>query len=132
MKGLLVVLFLSICSVMATAQTVSPTNLNGIWADSNSTAFQNCYMIIAQEGEKINMSHYLEFNGTPMVEYGTGHYANGNVYFEVKVSKAIPGWATTGKHFLSLSNDGKTLRGNYEDGKGNKGPLVFKRILIKE
>jgi hypothetical protein len=129
MKFCIVILFLSICAVTASAQTTAPINLNGIWADSNSTSFQNCYLIIAQEGEKINMSHYLEFNGTPMVEYGTGKYGNGKVYFEVKVSKAIPGWATTGKHFLMLSNDGKTLRGEYEDDKGNRGPLVFKRIL---
>jgi hypothetical protein len=130
MKTLLTLITICIASTFTLAQNnTSYPNINGVWADSNSTVFTNCYLIIAQDGAKTNMTHYLEFNGTPMVETGVGTYIDGKVFFEVKVTKPIPGWATTGKHYLTISADGKTLRGEYQDAKGNKGPLVFKRIL---
>ena len=103
-------------------------DLNGLWTDSNSAAFKNGYVIYSQEGKKITFSHYLEFNGTSMVEYGKGKVKGNKVECKVKVSKVIPGWATGGVHSMILSPDQKTLRGIYKDCKGNSGPLVFKRI----
>lgn len=102
-------------------------DLNGLWTDSNSASFQNCYIIFSQQGNKVKMMHYLEFNGTPMVEQGEGTIEGNKVSYDVVVPKAIPGWATTGKHIFILSPDGKTLRGIYQDGKGNTGPIIFKR-----
>ena len=128
MKSILLLISCSLLSFFTIAQETKPNlDLNGLWADSNSTAFTNCYLIIAQEGEKISMSHFLEFNGVPMVESGIGTYSDRKAFFYVTVSKPIPGWATTGKHFLTLSADGNTLRGEYQDASGNRGPLVFKR-----
>lgn len=129
MKSLFALIVLCFSTLIVSAQQNKFSDINGMWADSNSTAFANCYLIISQEGEKASMSHYLEFNGTTMVEYGVGTYLGGKVFFDVKVSKPIPGWALTGKHYLTISADGKTLKGEYEDAKGNRGPLVFKRIL---
>ncbi|MFN3404214.1 MAG: hypothetical protein ACK40G_08990 [Cytophagaceae bacterium] len=104
------------------------SDINGLWADSNSASFNNCYVIFAQEGEDVNFSHYLEFNGVQMVEYGKGKIKGNSLEYNVSVSKAIPGWATSGTHILTLSEDKKTLRGIYKDSKGNSGPIVFKRI----
>jgi hypothetical protein len=129
MKSLFALIVLCISTLIVSAQQNIFSDINGIWADANSAAFTNGYLIISQEGEKASMSHYLEFNGIPMVEYGVGTYLGGKVFFDVKVSKPIPGWALTGKHYLTISEDGKTLKGEYEDAKGNRGPLVFKRIL---
>jgi hypothetical protein len=103
--------------------------INGIWADSNSAAFSNGYAIFSVDGHgKLVVTHYVEFNGVPMVEKGIGFCHENTISYDVFVTKAIPGWSTTGQHVLSVSADGNTLRGHYIDSKGNKGPLVFKRL----
>lgn len=103
-------------------------SLNGVWADSSSKSFQNCYAVFAVKQDSIFMTHYVEFNGQPFVEHGKGLIKNGKLQYTVKVTLQIPGWTTTeGQHILSLDSDGKTLRGTYSDNAGNKGPLVFKK-----
>ena len=106
-------------------------DLNGIWSDASSQAFQYCYLIIAQEGSTLHTAHYLEFRGTPMVEYGIGSVKDGDIKLQVKVTKPIPGWATAGVHTLHLSEDGNVLRGEYTDDKGNKGALAYGRLRQK-
>ncbi len=126
----LVFLLCVIFSFSMTAFSQSkPQAVNGIWADSNSTAFSNGYAIFSvDEHGKLAMTHYVEFNGVPMVEKGIGFYSHGTLNYDAIVTKAIPGWALKGQHVLSLSEDGNTLRGYYKDEKGNTGPLVFKRL----
>lgn len=102
-------------------------DVSGLWVDSNSASFKNCYLIISQTGAKVVVAHYLEFEGTSMVEEGKGTVSGRKVVYKVNVTKAIPGWATSGTHYLELSEDGKTLRGTYKDAKGNTGPIVFKK-----
>jgi hypothetical protein len=121
----LVILFFFI-SLAANAQDT--INLNGVWRDSSGTSFSNCYAIITQNGNKITFSHYLEFNGQPFVEFGQGNLRRRTIKYKVKVTKQIEGWAVRGEHELTLSADGKTLRGTYRDGKGNTGPMVLKRM----
>jgi hypothetical protein len=106
----------------------SSANISGLWTDVNSGNFKNCYVIIAQDGNKIIMNHYLEFKGTKMVEYGIGEIKETTVTYDVVVTKAIPGWATKGKHILILNKQGDTLRGNYEDEQGKSGPIVFAKL----
>jgi len=102
---------------------------NGIWADSNSAAFTNGYAIISVDAHgKLALTHYVEFNGTPMVEKGIGFCTHNTLSYDAFVTKAIPGWSTKGQHVLTLSEDGNTLRGYYKDSKGNTGALVFKRL----
>ena len=118
-------IFLSSC----TSKTESSTpNISGLWTDVNSGNFKNCYVIIAQDGNKIIMNHYLEFKGTKMVEYGIGEIKDTTVSYDVVVTKAIPGWATKGKHILTLNKQGDTLRGIYEDELGKNGPIVFAKL----
>jgi hypothetical protein len=126
MKKIILFFILIFSSSISFSQTGN-YDLNGLWADSNSAAFSNACIIFSQEGSDITFSHYLEFNGAPMVEHGKGKIKGNKVEYKVKVSKAIPGWAKVGFHSLVLSPDGKTLRGIYKDGKGNSGPLVFKK-----
>ena len=124
---LLTGLFVSIC-VFSFGQSKPYTgSIAGLWTDSNSVSFQNCYLIISEQGNEVSTSHYLEFNGQPMVEQGIGKREGNKVAIDVKVTLPIPGWATTGKHILYVSNDGIVLRGEYSDAKGNRGPLVFKK-----
>jgi hypothetical protein len=112
----------------ASAESKANTaNLNGLWRDVAGPTFANCYLIISQDGTQARMTHYLEFNGTPMVEFGEGTVTGNKVHFKVKITQQIPGWATTGEHDLELSDDGNSLQGTFKDGKGNKGPLLFKR-----
>lgn len=103
-------------------------NISGLWTDVNSSNFSNCYVIIAQDGKKIIMNHYLEFKGTRMVEYGIGEINGNTVAYDVVVTKAIPGWAVKGKHTLTLNKQRDTLRGTYQDEQGKKGPLVFAKL----
>lgn len=127
MKKILLLFLFSSAWNISFSQTTT-CDLNGLWTDSNSTAFKNGYIIYSQERSKITFSHYIEFNGNPMVEYGKGKIKGNKVEYKVKISKVIPGWATAGVHSLVLAPDGKTLRGIYKDSKGNSGPLVFKRV----
>lgn len=74
------------------------------------------------------MTHYLEFQGHPFIEYGSGIVKGNQIQYTVYVTVQIPGWnSSKGQHILTISEDGKTLRGTYEDNAGNKGNLVFKR-----
>jgi hypothetical protein len=120
-------LFIILTSCTSKIDT-SPTNISGLWTDVNSTNFKNCYVIIAQDGNKIIMNHYLEFKGTKMVEYGIGEIKDSTVTYDVVVTKAIPGWATKGKHILTLNKQGDTLKGTYEDEQGKNGPIVFAKL----
>ncbi|TRX37469.1 hypothetical protein FNW52_05770 [Flavobacterium sp. ZT3R18] len=120
-------LFVALSS--CTSKTDSPvTNISGLWTDVNSSNFKNCYVIIAQDGNKIIMNHYLEFKGIGMVEYGIGKIKDTTISYDVIVTKAIPGWATKGKHFLTLNKKGDTLRGTYQDEQGKHGTIVFARL----
>lgn len=103
-------------------------NISGVWSDSSSTSFTNCTAIFAVDGDSVFVTHYLEFNGQPFVEYGSGTYKNGVLDYSVKVVVQIPGWSTAGIHHLELSADGRTLRGTYEDNADNTGELVLKKI----
>lgn len=106
-----------------------PNPVNGIWVDSNSAAFTHAYAIFSvDEQGKLAMTHYLEYNGTPMVEKGIGFCSHGTLNYDAIVTKGIPGWSLKGQHVLTLSEDGNTLRGYYKDEKGNTGALVFKRL----
>lgn len=109
-------------------EDIRSEELSGLWADSNSTSFKNGYVIFSVEGNQVEMMHYLEFKGQPLVEKGRGRIIGRKLDYFVVVTRPIPGWAVTGEHFLTLSPDGKTLRGAYEDEKGNLGKLVFKKI----
>ncbi len=122
-----VLIFLLIGSSFCYGQT----DLNGIWADSNSTSFKNCFLIISQQSTVITISHYLEYKGVSLVEKGTGYLKNNEIHYDVQVTKGISGWATKGTHHLNIENEGNTLRGYYIDDKGNNGPLVFKRIKFE-
>ena len=121
------ILFTALSSCTSNKDT-TPANVNGLWTDVNTSDFKNCYVIIAQDGNKIVMSHYLEFKGSKMVEYGIGEIKDNAVSYDAVVTKAIPGWATKGKHHLTLNKQRDTLRGFYEDEQGNKGPIVFAKL----
>ena len=74
------------------------------------------------------MTHYIEYKGNPFVEYGSGIVKGNRIEYNVYVTVQVPGWnSKQGYHVLTISEDGKTLRGTYEDDIGNKGNLVFKR-----
>jgi hypothetical protein len=117
------------CSVFSAMGQSAPYsgNISGLWADSNSASFQNCFLIVSEKEGEVRTCHYLEFNEKPMVEHGAGKRNGNQLTIDVTVTLPIPGWATKGSHFLRISDDGQTMRGEYQDSKGNRGPLVFKR-----
>tara|TARA_B100000674_G_scaffold129521_1_gene99776 strand:- start:7927 stop:8313 length:387 start_codon:yes stop_codon:yes gene_type:complete len=103
-------------------------NFNGVWTDSSSTDFSNCTAVFSVKKDSVFMTHYLEFKGNPFVEYGAGIVNGNQIQYTVYVTVQVPGWnSKKGYHILTVSEDGKTLRGTYEDDSGNKGNLVFKR-----
>jgi hypothetical protein len=120
---------------MTDAKTFIPTSLSGVWADSLGSSFKNQQAVFAVTKDQVFMSHYLEFNGQPFVEHGMGDRKvdvhGDTLIYAVEVTRGIPGWATSGKHFLVLDSNKTTLRGTFEDNKGNKGALVFKRVYPK-
>ena len=120
--------FLIVFQLGFTFSLFGQNNVNGLWEDAtSSSAFSHCTAIFAQDGDSIFVTHYLEFNGQPFVEYGSGTIQGDTLIYEVKVTQQIPGWATSGTHQLILSEDKKTLKGTYTDNKGNTGELVFKK-----
>jgi hypothetical protein len=124
---IILTLFATLSSCNSKVDT-PPANISGLWTDVNSSNFKNCYVIIAQDGNKIIMNHYLEFKGTGMVEYGVGKIKDTTVSYDVVVTKGIPGWATKGKHFLTLNKQEDTLRGTYQDEQGKHGTIVFAKL----
>ena len=101
---------------------------SGVWADSSNTNFSNCTAVFSVKKDSVFMTHYLEYKGSPFVEHGVGIVEGNQIKYTVTVSVQVPGWTTTkGFHILTISEDGKTLRGTYKDNAGNKGNLVFKR-----
>tara|TARA_B100000809_G_scaffold221129_1_gene229237 strand:- start:71 stop:499 length:429 start_codon:yes stop_codon:yes gene_type:complete len=107
---------------------ITPGELAGLWRDSNNTTYKNSSIIFSVEGANIEMLHYMEWKGQPFVEKGRGKIYGRKLDYFVVVTKSIVGWALTGEHFLTLSADGRTLRGAYEDELGNMGALVFKKV----
>jgi hypothetical protein len=126
--AVLVVAFSCFGWVNSDNKTIETNNISGLWMDSNSSNFKNCYVIFAQDGNKIVMNHYLEFKGVGMVEYGIGTIDKKVVSYDVVVTKSIPGWAKKGKHFLKLNEDGTVLSGIFKDEMGKSGSIVFKKI----
>ncbi len=122
MKTLLFTLFVSL-----TIFTYSQ-DFNGVWADSSNVNFSNCTAIFSVKKDSVFMTHYLEFKGHPFIEHGSGIVEGNKIKYKVDVTLQVPVWkASRGNHILTLSEDGTTLRGTYEDNLGNKGKLVFKR-----
>ena len=122
MKTLLYTFFISL-PIFTFSQDFS-----GVWADSSNVNFSNCTAIFSVTKDSVFMTHYLEFKGNPFIEYGYGIVEGNKIKYKVYVTRQVPGWkASMGYHILTLSEDGKTLKGTYEDNIGNKGNLVFKR-----
>ncbi|MFT6715521.1 MAG: hypothetical protein ACJA0Q_000148 [Saprospiraceae bacterium] len=107
-------------------------DINGLWEDSAGTSLTNCHVIFAAKNDSVFMTHYIEFNGVPFVEYGNGIITNDSLIYEVTVTKGIPGWSTAGTHHLKIFDNGNTLRGTYHDNKGKSGMIVFKRKKLKK
>mgnify|MGYP006377665469 CR=1 FL=1 len=103
-------------------------DVNGLWSGVNNENFKNNQLIIAQDRSKIIITHYLEYKGISMIEYGIGTIKGDDVAYDVIVTKAIPGWALKGKHILKLNKTKDSLIGIYDAGKGNTGEIVFKRL----
>jgi len=117
-------------SILSYSQKKNETssNLSGLWSGTNNENFKNNQLIIAQDNSKIVMTHYLEFKGISMTEYGIGTIKGDNVEYDVIVTKAIPGWALKGKHILKLNKAKDSLIGIYDAGNGNTGKIVFTRL----
>ncbi|WP_076415726.1 hypothetical protein [Shewanella sp. UCD-KL12] len=101
--------------------------IDGLWADINSADFTRGTMIIAQDGDAIHVSHYVEYKGVAMVEYGIGTRQGDELDYQVVVTRPIPGWVEKGRHTLTLSADGQQLKGQYHSTAGS-GPLLFERV----
>ncbi len=121
----LVISFMLMISLSASCNAQGA--IDGLWADVNSADFTNGTMIIAQDGDAIHMSHYVEYKGIAMVEYGIGKRHGDILDYDVTVTRPIPGWVDKGRHTLKLSTDGEYLKGEYHSTAGS-GPLLFKRI----
>ncbi len=111
-----------------TGRNIETININGVWEDSNSVAFQNAVLILSDNNGEINMSHYLEWKGQKFLEYGKGSRTGNTIIYDTEVTIPINGWASKGTHQLVLSEDGQTLRGTYSDNMGKSGPIVFKKV----
>ena len=103
-------------------------SFNGIWDDSTSTDFKNCYAVYSEIGDSIYMGHYIEFKGQSFFETGSGNIKGDSIIYHVDVIHMIPEWGPDGgTHYLKLSEDKNTLEGIFITDGGNRGPLVFKR-----
>ena len=117
--------------LVGTSLSQSNSNVSGVWSDCQGEAFSNCTAVFSQKGDSIFVTHYIEWNGQPMVEHGWGTRQGNVLTYHVWVTVQIPGWSTQGDHYLTLSEDGNTLEGVYKDNKGNSGPLKFERSFLR-
>ncbi len=127
MKKFIVFVLLSVSILSLAKKSKKPIAIDGFWSDSTSTNFTNCYAQFTQKGDSVFMTHFLEFQGQPFFERGVGIIKGDSLIYNVVVIHKIEGWATTGKHALKLSKDGKTLEGTIFAGNGYVGPITFRR-----
>lgn len=103
--------------------------LEGVWVDSNSTSFSDCYILFCVNNDSVYISHFFKYNDKPYFEKGKGMIKNDTIIYHVDVVHQIPNWSSkSGTHTLTLDADKQTLRGTYKDNLGGVGPLVFKKI----
>lgn len=100
----------------------------GVWSDSSSVDFKNCYAVYSEIGDSIHIAHYLEFKGEPFFETGSGIIKGDSIIYHVDVINMIPEWGPDGgTHYLKLSEDKNTLEGVFITDSGHTGPLVFRK-----
>jgi hypothetical protein len=124
-----IVLILSFLLFFSCQNQEKPSpRFNGIWSDCNDANFDNCYAMFSQVEDSIHMGHYIEFNGLPFFESGSGIIKGDSIIYHVDVIRPIPTWGPDGgTHYLKLSDDQNSLEGIFVTDSGHKGPLVFKR-----
>jgi len=106
----------------------SSTNFNGFWKGNSGENFKNNHIVFSEIGDSIHIGHYLEFNGQPFFEKGSGIIKGDSIIYHVAVMRPIAAWGPDGgTHYLKLSKDKNTLEGIFITDSGHKGPLVFKR-----
>lgn len=118
-------IFLLLTSIGFSQKKVS---IDGVWEDDNSGVKNTVAIFSEQENNQIVFTHYLEWKGQKFVESGIGVRDGNTITCTVKVTTQIEGWATEGVHVLILSEDGKSLRGNYSDNKDRHGEIAFKKV----
>ena len=110
----------------------SSSNVGGVWSDCQGEAFSNCTAVFSQKDDSVFVTHYIEWNGHPMIEHGRGTRIGNVLTYHVWVTVQVPGWgALEGDHYLTLSEDGNTMEGQYKSDEGNSGPLKFVRSFPK-
>lgn len=103
-------------------------SIDGVWEDDNSGVKNAIAIFSEQENNQILYTHYLEWNGQKFVESGIGYREGNTITVAVKVTTTIEGWATEGTHVLTISEDGKSLKGTYSDSMDRHGEIAFKKV----
>ena len=125
----LIVLALSMVLVFSCQNKEKQSSqFNGIWSDCKDANFDNCYAVFSQIGDSIHMGHYIEFEGQPFFESGSGIIKGDSLIYHVDVIRPIPAWGPDGgTHYLKLNENKNTLEGIFITDSGHRGTLVFRR-----
>lgn len=104
-------------------------NFSGIWEDKNPDTVNSQY-IYSQFGNKVLAAGYFEFKGVPCVWSGSGTLKGNVVEHTVDYSKRHPhpSWkGADGRFVLTLSPDGRVLKGTWYNNNGDSG----EKIIVK-
>jgi hypothetical protein len=125
-KAYLSLLFFILITQFVFSQT--KIAIDGVWKDDNSGVKNAVAIFSEQEDNQIVFAHYLEWKGQKFVESGVGIRDGNTITYTVKVTVPIEGWATEGIHILTISEDGKSLKGTYSDNKNRHGEIAFVKV----
>ncbi len=113
----------------ASSIVMAGENFSGIWEDQNPDTINSQY-IYSQFGNKVQVAGYFEYKGVPCVWSGAGTVKGNEVEHTVKYSKRYPHptWkGADGRLILTLSPDGRTLKGTWYNNNGDSG----EKIIVK-
>jgi hypothetical protein len=121
----LAVLGVALFILCGVSVAVAGQNISGIWGGDGS-GVTNVQVIFAQSGKNVQVAGYFEINGTPYVWSGSGTLIGNALEYSVIYSKnPDPGNGPNGKHVMTLSSDGRTITGQWNNNYGNSGTVRY-------
>ena len=102
-------------------------SISGLWEEVSTPEHKSSFVIFSQDGETIHAACYWEYKGHKVVWHAKGTRTGNKVKYSYSTTRGPAKWEPYGVHVLTLSKDGKTMTGTWENQKKQSGPLKFIR-----
>jgi hypothetical protein len=100
-------------------------DINGVWEETSTPDHQNSTVVICQLGNQVYLTCYWEFKGKPVVWKGECTRKGNQLEFGTKHAKIIKGWDPNVRQHLTISDNGKSMSGKWQNSNGDSGKLSY-------